>query len=162
MGKSIIVIIFVLVIAGVGILVMGRSNDDAKPDAEETSENQNQEQPLVNAVPAPGSEDVDEMVVDGQNETVSAVVTYVDGGFDPKIIGPITPGSTVRFINESTSNVWVASADHPTHTKLPGFDSGPSISPGEEYLFTFESAGIWQYHNHFISSESGSVQVTQE
>ncbi len=159
MSKSLIAIVTIIVIAGVGVWAFTGSDEPASK-VENTSENQNQE--LVSAVPAPGSEGVDEAVVNGQDETISAVVTYVDRRFDPEQIGPITPGSTVKFFNESSQEVWIASDNHPTHTVLPGFDSEESISPGEEYVFTFENAGNWQYHNHLNPSEVGSIQVSQE
>ena len=49
------------------------------------------------------------------------VVTYTDTGFAPLSV-TIKKGTTVTFVNESSRGMWVASAVHPTHQLLPGFD----------------------------------------
>jgi len=45
-----------------------------------------------------------------------------DSGFEPATVN-IKPGDTVVWTNEAGRAAWPASDDHPTHTKLPGFDA---------------------------------------
>ena len=87
------------------------------------------------------------------------VVTYTDTGFAPSPTA-VAVGSTVTFVNESTKSMWVASAVHPTHSLLPGFDQLKSVGKGESYEYTFTKVGTWKYHNHVTPSDTGSVVVT--
>jgi hypothetical protein len=57
--------------------------------------------------------------------------------------------------------MWVASAVHPTHLLLPGFDELKSTGKGGTYEYTFVKVGTWQYHNHVNPSDTGSVVVTE-
>lgn len=90
--------------------------------------------------------------------TQSAVVTYADTGFSPSVT-TITVGSTVTFTNESSKSMWVASAVHPTHSLLPGFDQLASVGKGVTYEYTFIKVGTWKYHNHMNPTDTGSVVV---
>ena len=86
-------------------------------------------------------------------------IAYTNSGFTPSSLGPVAPGTTVTFVNESNEDVRVASAVHPTHDELPGFDSLGAIEPGGSYQFTFEEVGSWTFHNHLNESETGVVVV---
>ena len=55
--------------------------------------------------------------------------------------------------------MWVASAPHPTHTNYPGFDAKQGVASGEKYSFTFDKAGSWNYHDHLIPSNFGTIVV---
>src|SRR3989344_3429171 len=46
-------------------------------------------------------------------------VTYTDQGFSPASVA-VPLGTSVTFINQSSGNMWVASAMHPTHTAYSG------------------------------------------
>lgn len=115
-------------------------------------------------VPAPGFEDVEEMVVveEGQN-----VVTITSTGFEPSTI-TIKKGESVTWINESGRDAWPASAIHPTHALYPvgggcigsAFDACRGLKTGETYTFKFDETGSWKYHNHLNPSMTGTV-VTQ-
>src|SRR3989344_1262656 len=48
----------------------------------------------------------------------SYTVTYTKDGFSPNTI-EIPKGATVEYKNESGSQMWVASAIHPTHSLYP-------------------------------------------
>ena len=68
--------------------------------------------------------------------------------------------------------MWVASNQHPSHTNYAGsavyqhcqdgeqteaaFDQ---CSSGEEFSFTFEKTGEWNYHNHKRASQDGTIRV---
>ncbi len=88
------------------------------------------------------------------------VVTYTDTGFSPTSV-TVKKGTTVTFTNTSTSGMWVASAVHPTHQLLPGFDQLTSSANGTSYDYTFVKVGTWKYHNHVAPSFTGSIVVTE-
>lgn len=85
-------------------------------------------------------------------------ITYTDSGFLPDTI-TIKAGTTVSFVNQSSSEMWVASNPHPTHTDLPGFDEKESVANGGSYQFTFNQLGTWGYHNHNNPGNKGEVVV---
>ncbi|MBI5620123.1 hypothetical protein HY950_04130 [Candidatus Gottesmanbacteria bacterium] len=87
-------------------------------------------------------------------------VTYTDSGFVPNSV-TVKKGTTVKFINESSGEMWVASALHPTHQLLPGFDQLKSVSKGGTYGYVFEKVGTWKYHNHVAAADTGVVVVTE-
>ncbi|MDP1722042.1 MAG: hypothetical protein Q8L37_02425 [Candidatus Gottesmanbacteria bacterium] len=90
----------------------------------------------------------------------SATVTYDAQGFTPKSV-TVKVGSTVRWANKGTQGMWVASAMHPTHQLLPGFDQLKSVTNGGTYEYTFVKVGTWKYHNHVLASDFGTVVVTE-
>jgi plastocyanin len=87
-------------------------------------------------------------------------VTYTDSGYSPKTI-TVKKGTAVTFTNNSSMGMWTASAVHPTHQVLPGFDAKKSVSKGGTYTYTFEKVGTWQYHNHVKATDTGTVIVTE-
>lgn len=89
-----------------------------------------------------------------------STVQYTDSGFTPNTI-TVKQGTTVRFTNQSSSGMRVASAVHPTHQLLSGFDQLQSVSKGGTYDYTFAKVGTWKYHNHVNATDIGTVVVTQ-
>ncbi len=87
-------------------------------------------------------------------------ITYGTDGFTPKSV-TVKKGSTVRWTNQSQGGMWVASAMHPTHQLLPGFDQLKSVGAAGTYEYTFVKVGTWKYHNHVAASDSGTVVVTE-
>jgi len=99
-------------------------------------------------------------------------VTYSQSGFSPSKV-TVKKGETVKFVNQSSSGMWVGSAMHPTHAVYDGttleehcaigatasFDSCKDIKNGESYSFTFGQIGSWNYHNHSGSNHYGTVVV---
>ena len=90
----------------------------------------------------------------------TSTVTYMDSGFSPKTV-TVKKGTTVKFVNQGTGGLWVASAVHPTHQLLPGFDQLKSVVKGGTYEYTFEKVGTWKYHNHLNVPDTGTVVVTE-
>lgn len=88
------------------------------------------------------------------------LVTYTDGGFNPAVL-TVGEGDTVRFLNDSSRSMWVASNPHPTHTIYPEFEQSSSSGPGDFYEFTFDRAGSWGYHNHTFELHGGTVIVEE-
>lgn len=93
-----------------------------------------------------------------ESTTETYLVTYRDGGFEPKVIR-IKNGESVRFHNTVASGMWVASNPHPAHTGYEGFDEKMSVEAGGDYIFTFRRTGTWGYHNHLRASHTGTVVV---
>jgi plastocyanin len=107
------------------------------------------------------------------NPAASAVtITYTDSGFSPKAV-TVAQGTTVTFVNQSSKQMWVGSAPHPTHEGYDGTTekvhcasgyTGPApfdeCSFGTSFSFTFTKAGTWGYHNHASSADWGTVTVT--
>lgn len=85
-------------------------------------------------------------------------VRYTDKGFVPDKI-EINAGDMVEFINESSTDMWVASMPHPAHTKLPTFDQFRLYKKGGVYRYIFEKKGTWEYHDHINPARGGVVTV---
>lgn len=102
---------------------------------------------------------------------MSAVITYNGTSFAPQEV-TIGKGGTVKWVNASTGNMWVASAQHPTHTAYSGTTrtqhcpdtAGTAFDQcvgGGDYSFTFAKTGTWGYHDHLNASAFGRVVVTE-
>ena len=85
-------------------------------------------------------------------------VTYTDQGFSPASV-TVKAGNQVTFINQSSSSMWVASAVHPTHQALPGFDQLQGAARNGSYSYAFDQVGTWKYHNHLSPTQTGTVVV---
>ncbi len=83
--------------------------------------------------------------------------TY-ENGFTPDHV-TIKSGATVKFVNNSSSEMWVASNPHPFHTDYPGFDENQSVLKGGIYQFTFTKMGNWGFHNHRRPKIGGVINV---
>ncbi len=91
-------------------------------------------------------------------EKATWTVSYGNDGFSPRNLS-IKKGDTVRFVNNSDEDMWVASNPHPVHTDLSGFDAGHAYTSNQIFIYTFNQQGTWGYHNHVHSSSEGSVIV---
>lgn len=126
---------------------------------------------------APVVENVATTTPDTVLPTVSAqthTVTYTDTGFSPAST-EIAVGDTVRFVNESTTEMWVGADEHPTHTSYDGtstrehcadgkstggaFDQCARSAKGTSWSYTFTKAGSFDYHNHARSADGGTIVV---
>lgn len=105
------------------------------------------------------------------NSSGENTVYLTESGFQPQDL-TIQQGETVTWINNASTDMWVASDQHPSHTNYAGstlyqhcqmgdqteaaFDQ---CSSGEEFSFTFEKTGEWTYHNHDRAGQIGTVTV---
>lgn len=96
----------------------------------------------------------------GGATTGSATVNYSDSGYTPNTI-TVKKGTTVTWTNQSSGGMWTASAVHPTHQLLPGFDALKNFAKGGSYDYVFAKVGTWKYHNHVKVSDTGTVVVTE-
>ncbi|MSU73850.1 hypothetical protein EXS56_01790 [Candidatus Kaiserbacteria bacterium] len=101
----------------------------------------------------------------------SATITYNGSTFSPQEV-TIKKGGTVTWKNTSGSNMWVASAQHPSHVVYSGTSrqehcpdtSGTAFDQcvgGGDYSFTFTKTGTWGYHDHLNASLFGKVNVVE-
>ncbi len=90
--------------------------------------------------------------------TKMETVRYTNTGYEPPLL-EIPLGTMVQFINESDDEMWVASNEHPAHTDLPTFDQFGLSPKGSTYIYTFDEAGAWAYHDHINPEREGTVQV---
>lgn len=99
-----------------------------------------------------------------------ATVTYDGTTFSPASV-TIKKGGTVTWTSTG-GEMWVASAQHPTHTAYSGTNlqehcaagatkSFDQCASGGTYSFTFDKAGTWNYHNHLNASARGTVIVIE-
>lgn len=140
--KGIVTIIVIIIILVVGFLMFSDGTSTETVTEEVVTEE------VV--------ENFDEVVVDTTGEVI--VIKYNDSGFVPENI-EVSAGQVVRFVNESTENMWVASDNHPTHRIMPEFDHKEAVPAGESYEFAFTKVGEWAYHNHVKPSAVGTVVV---
>jgi len=104
----------------------------------------------------------------------TVTVTYAAGSFSPKSV-TVNKGDTVTWVNNTSGDMWVASAAHPTHTVYGGttlsqhcpdtagiaFDACAGVAKSQSWSFTFNKAGTWNYHDHLHASNFGTIVVTQ-
>lgn len=158
MSKTFIIAAIIIVILG-GVVYLQRqttpvAQEEVKnPEVSITSENT----PIT-------TESAGAQSMETEKETVTIRAT--DSGFVPSSVS-IKKGATVVFMNESSRDVWIASAMHPTHTVYPTkggcigstFDACRGLKPNESWSFTFDIAGAWKYHDHLSPGNFGSITV---
>lgn len=129
--------------------------------------------PSLNTQPSPAETSSQTTGGTPATEPTAVTITYTDQGFSPKTLS-VPVGTAVTWVNQSSGRMWIASANHPTHTVYSGtslsehcpdttnsaFDECTAVSPGGSYSFTFNKVGAWGYHNHAQASDFGSVTVT--
>lgn len=155
-----VVIVLGIIIAGGWYFFGGKTANAPAPETAVTDQT-----PVID-----GS--VPEMVVEDGPPT-DVIVEYTDAGFSPASV-TIPLGTYIVFVNQSSKNMWVASAMHPTHTVYSGtplsqhcpdttgtaFDECKGDAPGSSYSFKFNKEGTWKYHDHIDATRFGSVVVT--
>jgi plastocyanin len=91
------------------------------------------------------------------NAEASVTITYDGEQFSPAEV-TVASGGTVIFVNQSDEDVEPSSDPHPVHTTNPELNAG-EIAPGDDATLTVTDKGEWGYHNHFDSSQTGTVTV---
>lgn len=140
--KKPLIIIVILAVVGALVATVLALNNSTQPDTNSSVQTRQDD-------------------TDNSSQQSDGVVISFDGtGFSPANV-MIQRGESVTFHNDSDTEVWPASDDHPTHTKLPEFDSQRSLEKGESYSYTFEKVGEWAYHDHIFPGYSGVIVVTE-
>ena len=85
-------------------------------------------------------------------------VLHQKNGFDPAVLA-IEKGDTVNFLAGDGVSFWPATDLHPLHNVYPEFDSEKPI---EKWGFTFNRAGVWEYHDHLRPYLRGEIIVAGE
>lgn len=88
----------------------------------------------------------------------STVVTYTDNGFTPKSI-TVKSGTMLKFVNQSTKRMWVASAAVSGGNKLDAMNMGMSVGKSGTYEFQFTQTGTWGFYDQNNQSQTGTVTV---
>lgn len=150
-----VVALLVVVVGGV-ILLVSRQQAPATPPPPVRTD-----QPTLPQPPAPRIEETKppekQATEEGTMMAKEVVVEFSGTGFLPATV-TVKKGTTVKFVNKSSTTMWVASAVHPTHQLLPGFDQ---LATGDSYSYTFTKIGSWAYHNHRPLVSGGTVVVTE-
>ena len=100
---------------------------------------------------------------------MTATVKYNGTAFSPAEV-TVKAGGTVTFESEGGASMWVASAQHPSHTNYSGTalaqhcpdtsnNSFDQCAAGNSFTFMFGKAGTWPYHNHLNVNAFGKVIV---
>jgi len=150
MNKTWTIVIVVIIILLAGWLLLSGNNTTT---VNNVPVNNN---PIVNTPTTPTTPAT--TTVDDSPKTVT--ILYTDSGFSPTPM-TINLGDTVKFVNQSALNMWVASGPHPTHTNYPEFDQRTSVANGGSYSFIFTKTGTWGYHNHVNAKHFGSIVVVE-
>ncbi|MEK7450579.1 MAG: cupredoxin domain-containing protein [Patescibacteria group bacterium] len=129
MGKFLIIIIVVAVIAGV--FVFGSKKSSNQAPVQQGSQSQQI-----------------------QNE---AIVTVSVLGFAPQTL-TIKAGTKVIWMNKSGAAVSLNSAVHPTHLVYPPLNLG-EFGDGSSVQLGFDKPGTYSYHNHLNASQTGTIVV---
>src|SRR5689334_16170885 len=98
-------------------------------------------QQTITETPAPSGSNLDtpnesmESAPNGMEKggvAARTVVTLGENGFAPNTV-TVKVGTTVSFVNESGSPMWVGSDPHPAHSILPSFDQLSAVQKGGTY-----------------------------
>ncbi len=182
---SIVLVIIALIVSG--FMILRTDNEDQLEDGEIQASPEfldNSGQFLQTAPYVSPSEDDDTIIQETLSSaalspqavsSLSASIISVDeSGFTPADV-TVPVGTKVVFVNNGQASHWPASAIHPTHKSYPGsdikkcsteealtiFDACRGLTTGQEFSFTFNEAGTWQYHDHLQPSVFGTIIVTK-
>lgn len=90
-------------------------------------------------------------------EPQEAVVIITAEGFMPEVIR-VRPGDSIRWINQDVQPHAVVSNPHSEHDGLPGLVSD-TLAPDGEYVYVFEEAGTYEYHDEHQPEWNAVVEV---
>lgn len=156
MNKNALITVIVIIIVIIGVIAV-ISYSNSQPSAPSTDQEQTANtSPSADAAAAVNATGTSSAAVPPAPLTVD--VSYGDAGFLPASV-TVKAGDTVRFTNNSSGRMWVASDPHPVHTDLPAFDEKASVDPGGNWSYTFTEVGTHPYHNHAKAANRGTVIV---
>ena len=164
---KVVAIILVTIILAAGVLFIIQRNTvpavNAPLNQNQEKKPVNENQPVFNNEPATQAPtNTGETEVNSDNETTPEVhsIEMSETSFTPSDL-TIRQGETVRFINKGSTDMWPASAFHPTHEVCPGFDALRAIKQGETYSYTFNEVKDCPFHDHLNLSLRGKISVIE-
>ena len=94
------------------------------------------------------------------------LISYTNRGFEPSAVS-LNAGESVRFTNNSSHDLWVASEGTAETPVYPGksecgssaFDTCRALKPHEFWEFTFTEVGTWLFRNNLDKEAKGTVRV---
>ena len=96
------------------------------------------------------------------NSETDTVVMLTSSGVSPSVV-QVAPGTTVTWVNESTSGLRLTGTSIDAGMALEGFGSDESFAEGESYSFTFDKEGAFTYEDMQSPEKiNGTVIVRQE
>ena len=182
--KSYYFLIFLVVIAGVGVYFYQKANKAVAPVTENSDKSfdaanqqsdikepakqaENTTTPLIQPKSEPKPESGSKPVFSDGSEmeglgpdVLVAQVDYDGTKFSPAELN-LKLGDIVIFKNLSKQDFWPASDPHPSHTAYPEFDAKKAIAGNGSFQFKFLKAGNWAYHNHLNPSAKGVINVAK-
>lgn len=139
----------------VGVSLAGRNK--TAPDTQESTEKESVDSDTAEGEAGEAAENT--LAAEAMKKQAAVEIDYTDANaFTPDSV-TIKAGDTVKFVNKSSSLMWVASNPHPFHTDYPGLDENEGVTNGGVYQFTFTKTGSWGYHNHKNPRMKGVVVV---
>lgn len=175
--KSLLWLIITIVVLGGGYWWYTSSDSMMNSTPTSVEEGASSDAPGAAGTVLEGSGATTDTGVGGDTAAPMAVEVSYDGSkFTPQDV-TIKKGGTVTWKNTSSGKMWVASAQHPTHTVYSGtsrsehcaasytgaksFDECKGDDAGASYTFTFNKVGKNGYHDHINASAFGSVTVVE-
>jgi hypothetical protein len=126
---------------------------------------------VASGTPKPPSAALKPVVATAAKAPQVALITYDGEYFSPRDI-TILQGGTVRFMNLSKEDMWVASNLHPVHSGYPekntkscsgyAFDMCKAVGKNGTWEFTFTRQGAFSFHNHLRPISTGRIEVNSE
>ena len=100
--------------------------------------------------------------IESKKETVvpekKRVEILYDGvTFNPKSVS-LNLGDSISVKNKSTAAMEIAMGKHPSHQELKGFEE-KVVKRGEDYTFTIEEKGQFEFHDHLKPKVLGVITV---
>lgn len=144
-------IILIILLIIVGVVVYNRSANNSILNVPT-----NEEENVLGQIPSVGTSTTPATSTISSPKQIT--VTYDGTSFSPNTI-TLNKGDTIKFVNNSSKGMWVASDPHPQHTIYPSFDEKSSAGSSGTYSFTFDRVGTWGFHNHQNPSARGTIIV---
>lgn len=91
----------------------------------------------------------------------TASVILTEEGYLPREF-TIVRGTAVTFSTTRGRPHWPASNIHPNHEIYPEFDPKRSLLPEESWVFMFDRAGTFGFHDHLRAYFNGVIHVVEE
>lgn len=174
--KNFLIALIVVVVLGGGYYLWQGGSVSSAPGSSSQTENEMPSETNEAMEPSESQDGtkvgVDVEVGGSVSAPMAATVTYNGDSFSPSEV-TIKKGGTVTWRNTSGGKMWVASAQHPSHTVYAGTSreehcpdaSGAAFDQcaGEtgNYSFTFQKTGTWNYHDHLNAQLFGKVIVVE-